>query len=59
MSSYIFTNLTIRNISRETKISEHATSVRRGVDKSLAFPVCSTIKKIFLGWVKEVRTTKS
>jgi hypothetical protein len=33
--------------------------VRRGADKSLAFPVCSTTKRIFLGWVKEVRTTKS
>jgi hypothetical protein len=30
----------------------------RGADKSLAFPICSTIKIIFLGWVKEVRTTK-
>jgi hypothetical protein len=37
--------------------------IRRGADKSLAFtvsyfPVCSTTKKIFLGWVKEVRTPK-
>jgi hypothetical protein len=36
----------------------------RGADKSLAFPIsyfpiCSTTKRIFLGWVKEVRTTKS
>jgi hypothetical protein len=23
------------------------------------FPVCSTTKRIFLGWVQEVRTTKS
>jgi hypothetical protein len=23
------------------------------------FPVCITTKRIFLGWVKEVRTTKS
>jgi hypothetical protein len=23
------------------------------------FPICSTTKRIFLGWVKEVRTTKS
>jgi hypothetical protein len=30
-----------------------------GADKSLAFPICSTTKRIFLGWVKEVRTTKS
>jgi hypothetical protein len=30
----------------------------RGADKSLAFPICSTTKRIFLGWVKEVRTTK-
>jgi hypothetical protein len=33
--------------------------VRRGADKSLAFPICSITKIIFLGWVKEVRTTKS
>jgi hypothetical protein len=38
--------------------------VCRGVDKSLAFPIlylltCSTTKRIVLGWVKEVRTTKS
>jgi hypothetical protein len=33
--------------------------IRRGADKSLAFPICSTAKRIFLGWVnKEVRTTK-
>jgi hypothetical protein len=32
--------------------------IRRGADKSLAFPICSTTKRIFLGWVKEVRTTK-
>jgi hypothetical protein len=35
----------------------------RGADKCLAlpisyFPICSTTKRIFLGWVKEVRTTK-
>jgi hypothetical protein len=33
--------------------------IRRGAGKSLAFPICSTTKRIFLGWVKEVRTTKS
>jgi hypothetical protein len=38
--------------------------IRRGGGKSLAFPVsyfpiCSTTKRISLGWVKEVRTTKS
>jgi hypothetical protein len=38
--------------------------IRRGADKSLAlviacFPICSTTKRIFLGCVKEVRTTKS
>jgi hypothetical protein len=37
--------------------------IRMGADKSLAFPVsyftiCSTTKRIFLGWVKEVRTRK-
>jgi hypothetical protein len=36
----------------------------RGADKSLAFsisyfPICSTTKRIFLRWVREVRTTKS
>jgi hypothetical protein len=30
-----------------------------GAYKSSAFPVCSTTKRIFLGWAKEVRTTKS
>jgi hypothetical protein len=39
-------------------------TIRRGADKSVAFPIsyfliCSTTKRIFLGWVKEVRTTKS
>jgi hypothetical protein len=39
-------------------------AIRRGADKSLAFPIfyfpfCSTNKRIFLEWVKEVRTTKS
>jgi hypothetical protein len=33
--------------------------IRRGTDKSLAFPIFRTTKRIFLGWVKEVRTTKS
>jgi hypothetical protein len=38
--------------------------VCRGADKSLVFPIsyfpiCSTTRRIFLGWVKEVRTTKS
>jgi hypothetical protein len=33
--------------------------IRKGADKSLAFPICSTTKRIFLGWAKEVRTTKS
>jgi hypothetical protein len=38
--------------------------VPRGADKSSAFPVsyfriCSTTKRLLLGWVKEVRTTKS
>jgi hypothetical protein len=36
----------------------------RGADKSLAFPIlyfpsCGTTKIIFLGWVEEVRLTKS
>jgi hypothetical protein len=33
--------------------------LRRGADKSLAFHICSPNKRIFLGRVKEVRTTKS
>jgi hypothetical protein len=38
--------------------------IRRGADKFLAFPIsylpiCSTTERIFLEWVKEVRTTKS
>jgi hypothetical protein len=37
--------------------------VCRGADESLAFSVsllvCNTNKRILLGWVKEVRTTKS
>jgi hypothetical protein len=33
--------------------------LRMGADKSLAFPICSTTKRFFLGWVKEVITTKS
>jgi hypothetical protein len=38
--------------------------VRMGADKSLPspislFPTCSTIKRIFLSWVKEVKTTNS
>jgi hypothetical protein len=38
--------------------------VCRGADKSLAFPlssfyICSTTKRFCLGWVKEIRTTKS
>jgi hypothetical protein len=33
--------------------------LRRDSDKSLAFPICSTTTRIFLGWVKEVRTTES
>jgi hypothetical protein len=37
----------------------HRHEIHRGADKSLAFPVCNTTKRIFLGWVKEVRTTKS
>jgi hypothetical protein len=31
----------------------------RGADKPLAFPVCIITKRIFLGWVEEVRTMKS
>jgi hypothetical protein len=33
--------------------------LRRDADNSLASPICSTTTRIFLGWVKEVRTTKS
>jgi hypothetical protein len=39
-------------------------NIRRSVDKSLSFPVsyfpiCSTTKRIFLRWIKEVRIKKS
>jgi hypothetical protein len=34
------------------------TPIRRGADESFALPICSTTKRIFLGWIKEVRTTK-
>jgi hypothetical protein len=30
--------------------------VRKGADRSLTFPISSTTKRIFLGWVKEVIT---
>jgi hypothetical protein len=43
----------------KTLFQEHGQEIRRGADKSLAFPICSTTKRIFLGWVEEVRTTKS
>jgi hypothetical protein len=36
-----------------------AAKLRMGADKYMAFPICCTNKIIFLGWVKEVRTTKS
>jgi hypothetical protein len=38
---------------------KQAVHIRKGVDKSLAFLVCSTNKIIFLGWVKEIISTKS
>jgi hypothetical protein len=52
--------LNIRYKTCEIQISQ----IRRGADKFMAFlisyfPICSTTKRIFLGWVKEVRTTKS
>jgi hypothetical protein len=54
------------NVAQSVRLTHcsYAHLVRRGADKSLAFPisyfpVCSTTKIIFLGWVKEVRTTKS
>jgi hypothetical protein len=37
----------------------HVKDIPTGADKSLAFPICSTTKRILLGWVKEVGTTKS
>jgi hypothetical protein len=33
--------------------------ISRSAEKSLAFPVCSRTIRIFLGWAKEVTTTKS
>jgi hypothetical protein len=51
------------NITKNLRVLSYGIRVRRGADESLVFPasyfpVCSTTK-IFLGWVKEVRTTKS
>jgi hypothetical protein len=48
----LFTHLHLMPRSRIVEL-------RRGADKSSAFPICSKTKIIFLGWVKEVRTTKS
>jgi hypothetical protein len=53
-----------RIIKRGVVYLLRAESHTYGADKSLAvpisnFPVCSTTKRIFLAWVKEVRTTKS
>jgi hypothetical protein len=39
--------------------SVQAGNIGRGADNSLAFLICSTTKRIFPGWVKEVRTAKS
>jgi hypothetical protein len=47
------------NSQVETQVFNFGKSVRWGDDMSSAFPICSTTKKIFLGWVKEVRTKKS
>jgi hypothetical protein len=51
---------------RESKANHLARnqSLRRNGDKSLAFPIFYLLfaaqpKELFLGWVKEVRTTKS
>jgi hypothetical protein len=49
----------MREINSESTLSES-----KGADNSLAFhifvfPIGSTNKMFFLGWVKEVRTTKS
>jgi hypothetical protein len=38
-------------ICRVNKI-DNEFKMRRGADKSLAFPICSTTKRIFLRWVK-------
>jgi hypothetical protein len=42
-----------------TIMAELRQVVLRGAEKSLAFPICTTTERIFLGWVKEVRTTKT
>jgi hypothetical protein len=57
---YIYIYITTRVL----KVKSMLIDLRGGADKSLAlpisyFPTCSTTKRIFLGWVKEVRTTKS
>jgi hypothetical protein len=53
----------IGKLERKRPLGRHR-RIHRGADKSLAFPIsyfpiCSTTKGIFLGWVNEVRTTKS
>jgi hypothetical protein len=55
------------NVNENREVDEHSSDyevIRRGADKSLVFPIsyfpiCSTTKRIFLGWLKEVRNTKS
>jgi hypothetical protein len=42
----------------ESAVTAPHGAIRRGAEKSLAFPICSATKRIFLGWIKEVRTTK-
>jgi hypothetical protein len=54
----------MRNIIAVYRYPEFVGVIRWGTHKSLDFPVsyfpiCSTTKRFFLGWVKEVRTTKS
>jgi hypothetical protein len=49
-----FLNLTYR-IELKPRIPLFLSNLRRGADKSLAFPICSATKRIFLGWVKEVK----
>jgi hypothetical protein len=37
----------------------HSIKLHKSAEKPMAFPIYSTTKRIFLGCVKEVRTTKS
>jgi hypothetical protein len=57
-SDIILTNVTQLDIAVFVKV-ENYIYIRRGAEKSLAFPIYRTTERNFLRWVKEVGTTKS